>query len=123
MADKERVYSDQEVEERLKRDLPHWVLEKGWIRRKYKTHGWKGTLMVVNAVGHLAETAWHHPELLVSYPSVTVRLNTHDAGGVTEKDIALATKIEEVVMWRPSLEGGPLEGAPDDPADAYIRYD
>ena len=40
MADKERVYSDAEVEERLKRELPHWFLEKGWIRRKYKTHSW-----------------------------------------------------------------------------------
>ena len=58
--------------------------------------------MVVNAIGHLCEAAWHHPDLLVSYPSVTVRLNTHDAGGVTEKDMELAQKIEEVVMWRPS---------------------
>jgi 4a-hydroxytetrahydrobiopterin dehydratase len=117
------VLADDDIRARLAASLPHWRLADGAIQRVFRTHGWKGTLMVVNAVGHLAETAWHHPELLVSYPSVTVRLNTHDAGGVTEKDIALATKIEEVVMWRPSLEGGPLEGAPDDPAYAYIRYD
>src|SRR5215467_12481747 len=57
---KERTYSSEEVEARLKGELPHWYLEGGWIRRKYRTHSWKGTLMVINAVGHLAEAAWHH---------------------------------------------------------------
>ena len=57
----EEVYSDEEVRERLKDELPHWYFENGWICRKYKTSGWKGTLMVVNAVGHLAEAAFHHP--------------------------------------------------------------
>ena len=55
MADKERTYSDAEVTERLKRDLPHWTLDKGHICRTYRTAGWKGTLMVVNTVGHLEE--------------------------------------------------------------------
>ena len=59
---KERAYSDAEVEARLRDELPNWRLEKGWIRRKYKTHGWKGTLMVINTVGHLAEAAFHHHE-------------------------------------------------------------
>ena len=44
MATTERVYSEAEVEARLKQDLPHWFLKDGWIRRKYKTSGWKGTL-------------------------------------------------------------------------------
>jgi hypothetical protein len=55
MATSERTYSDEEVEKRLKKELPHWHLENGWIRRKYKTNSWKGTLMVINTVGHLAE--------------------------------------------------------------------
>jgi 4a-hydroxytetrahydrobiopterin dehydratase len=54
MATSERTYSDSEVEERLKKELPHWYLEDGWIRRRYRTNSWKGTLMVINAVGHLA---------------------------------------------------------------------
>ena len=65
------VFSEQEVEVRLAAELPHWYLENGWIRRKYKTSGWKATLMVVNTVGHLAEAAWHHPDLTVSYAFVT----------------------------------------------------
>ena len=63
MTTKEHAYSESEIAERLAKDLPHWRYENGWIRRRYKTHSWKGTLMVINAVGHLAEAAWHHPDL------------------------------------------------------------
>ncbi len=62
----EETYSDEEIIARLEQELPHWYLEKGWIRRKYKTSGWKSTLMVVNTIGHLAEAAFHHPDLTVS---------------------------------------------------------
>ena len=80
--------------------------------------------MVINAVGHLAEAAWHHPDLTASYAWVEVRLMTHDAKGVTDKDFALAKKIEEVVQWRPGQEGGGLEGTPQgDQRFAYIKYD
>ena len=124
MATSERTYTDAEVEERLKKELPHWYLEGGWIRRKYKTNSWKGTLMVINAVGHLAEVAWHHPDITASYAWVEVRLMNHAAKGITDKDFALAKKIEEVVHWQPALEGGPLEGTPaDDMRFAYIKHD
>jgi len=120
----ETAYSEAQVTERLAAELPHWKLEDGWIRRKYRTEGWKGTLMVVNAVGHLAEAAWHHPDLTVSYAFVIVKLCTHTAKGITDKDFALAKKIEEVIQWQPGLEGGPLEGTPrDDQRFRYIKYD
>jgi 4a-hydroxytetrahydrobiopterin dehydratase len=120
----EKVYSPEEIETRLKAELPHWRLEGGWIRRTYRTHSWKGTLMVINTVGHLAEAAWHHPDLTASYAWVEVRLMNHAAKGVTDKDFALAKKIEEVIQWRPSTEGGALEGTPEkDARFAYVRYD
>ncbi|MEW8628320.1 MAG: 4a-hydroxytetrahydrobiopterin dehydratase [Candidatus Thiodiazotropha sp.] len=123
MADtQDKTYSDEEVEARLKEELPNWYLEKGWIRRKYKTSGWKATLMVVNTVGHLAEAAFHHPDLAVSYAFVIVKLVTHSAKGVTDKDFELARKIEEVMMWQPGLSEGALEGTPDDPRFKYIKY-
>ena len=75
--------------------------------------------MVVNTIGHLAEAANHHPDLAVSYASVEVRLSTHSAGGITDKDLTLARKIEDVVHWQPAREGGALEGAP---AGEYIKY-
>jgi 4a-hydroxytetrahydrobiopterin dehydratase len=119
----EEKYGDEEIESRLREELPKWSLEKGWIRRKYKTSGWKGTLMVVNTVGHLSEAAFHHPDLTVSYAFVTVKLMNHAAKGITNKDFELARKIEEVVMWQPGLENGSLEGTPEDPRFKYIKYD
>lgn len=120
----EEVYAEAEVEERLKEQLPSWTQQDGWLRRKYKTSGWKGTLMVVNTIGHLAEAAWHHPDLTVSYAFVNVKLMNHAAKGITDKDFALARKIEEVVMWQPGAEAeSPLEGTPDDARFKYIKYD
>ena len=119
-----KTYVEDEIKTRLQADLPHWYLEDGWIRRRYRTASWKGTLMVINTVGHLAEAAWHHPDLTASYAWVEVRLMNHAAKGVTDKDFALARKIEEVVCWQPGLEGGALEGTPqDDLRFAYVKYD
>lgn len=119
----ERTFSEQEVVDRLGRELPHWRLADGHITRRYKTAGWKSTLMVVNTIGHLAEAAWHHPDLSVSYSSVEVRLQNHAARGITDKDFDLAVKIEAVIQWRPGEEDGALEGTPTDPKYAYIIYD
>lgn len=120
----ERVYDEEEIAKRLAEELPHWYYENGWIRRKYRTSGWKSTLMVVNTVGHLAEAAWHHPDLTVSYAFVIVKLVTHSAKGVTDKDFTLAKKIEAVVHWDAHGEsGGILAGTPDDPRLKYIKYD
>jgi 4a-hydroxytetrahydrobiopterin dehydratase len=121
---KERTYSEAEIKERLGRDLPRWSFENGHISRKYKTHSWKGTLMVINTIGHLAEAAWHHPDISASYAWVEVRLQNHAAKGITDKDFELAKKIEDVVQWQPGKEAGALEGTPDkDERFAYLKYD
>lgn len=119
-----KTFTDEEVTERLAAELPHWKLEDGWIRRTYRTSSWKGTLMVINAVGHLAEAAWHHPDITASYAWVEVRLKSHDAKGITERDIELAKKIESVIQWQPGTEGRGLEGTPaKDLRFAYVKYD
>lgn len=118
------VFTEDEIRQRLTGPLQHWVFEGGWLRRKYRTGGWKGTLMVVNTVGHLAEAAWHHPDLTVSYAFVIVKLQSHDARGITARDFELATEIERVVQWQPGTLGGALEGTPNDDARfRYIKYD
>jgi 4a-hydroxytetrahydrobiopterin dehydratase len=107
-----RVYADAEIPAKLaEHGLTGWYLEGGWLRRKYTTSGWPVTLMLVNAIGYLAEAAWHHPDLAVTWGKVWVKLKTHSAGGITDKDFALARKIEDAVLWRPAA-GGPLEGVP-----------
>ena len=57
------AYDEAQIAERL-RALPGWYFEDGWIRRVYKTDGWPTTLMLVNAIGYLAEAAYHHPDLV-----------------------------------------------------------
>ncbi len=116
------AYTEAEIEKRLATELPRWYYEKGWIRRKIKTSGWKVSLMVVTTVGHLAEKAWHHPDLTVSYAFVIVKLVTHSAKGITDKDFLLAKKIEDVVMWDAAeTSQGVFEGTPDDPRFKYIK--
>ncbi|MFO0952770.1 MAG: 4a-hydroxytetrahydrobiopterin dehydratase [Isosphaeraceae bacterium] len=107
------VYQESEVPGLLAgHGLDAWYYEDGWIRRKFSTDGWPTTLMLVNAIGFLCEAAWHHADLAVTWGKVWVKLRTHSAGGITDKDFALARKIEEISLWRPPA-GGPLEGTPN----------
>jgi hypothetical protein len=66
--------------------------------------------------------SWPHSDLTASYAWVEVRLQNHAAKGITDKDFDLAKKIEDVVLWQPGKEGGPLEGTPTDQRFAYIDY-
>ena len=109
----ERTYSNDEVQDRIKElKLIDWYLEDGWLRRKYNTDGWPSTLMLTNAIGFLCEAAWHHADMAITWGKLWVKLRTHSAGGITDKDFALARQIEDVVTWRPG-PGGPLEGTPN----------
>jgi len=125
MATRDVPMAELDVTAWLDAQLPTWRLEDGWIKRTYKTASWKSTLMVINTVGHLAEAAWHHPDLTASYAWVEVRLMTHSAKGITMMDLELARKIEDVVCWHPTREAGSaLEGTPTgDPRFAYVKYD
>jgi len=111
MSEKEPTYNESQIADRLKQ-LPGWYYEDGWIRRQYKTDGWPTTLMLVNQVAFLAEAAWHHPDLTVTWAKVTVKLKTHSENGITDKDFELARKLDEVVLWRPGA-GSALEGTPN----------
>jgi 4a-hydroxytetrahydrobiopterin dehydratase len=109
----EKVYSHEEVQAKIKESgLGDWYLEDGWLRRKYNTDGWPTTLMLTNAIGYLCEAAWHHADLAITWGKLWVKLKTHSAGGITDKDFALARKIEDVVLWKPE-SGSPLTGTPN----------
>ena len=110
MSGKEYVYSASEIAEKLT-GFPGWYYDEGFIRRQYKTDGWLTTLALVNTIGFLAEAAYHHPDLNVSWAKVWVKLQTHSAGGITDKDWELAAKLEDAILWKPA--GGALEGTPN----------
>src|SRR5262245_17507054 len=108
-----KVYSDAEIAAKIASDgLDAWYLEDGWLRRKYNTDGWPTTLMLANAIGYLCEAAWHHADLALTWGKLWVKLKTHSAGGITDKDFALAKRIDEVVLWKPQ-PGGALSGTPN----------
>jgi 4a-hydroxytetrahydrobiopterin dehydratase len=107
----------------LAADLPTWRHEGSAIIRTFKVNGFKSAMMLANAVGHLAEQAWHHPDIAISWGKVEVSLWSHDAGGVTLRDLALARRIEDFAIWRPSAKTGPLEGTPADAVHAYVLGD
>jgi len=107
---KETALTDAQIAEKLK-TLPAWRHEGGAIRRRYRTDGWPTTLMLVNAIGFYAEAADHHPDLGVHWGSVDVALNTHSAGGITDKDFELAALFERAALWRPPA-GSAFRGTP-----------
>jgi 4a-hydroxytetrahydrobiopterin dehydratase len=114
MSDKKLpVYGEAEIPAKLtEHGLTGWYYEDGWIRRKYTTDGWPTTLMLVNMVGYLCEAAYHHADLNVTWGKVWIKLKTHSASGITDKDFTLAKQIEAAVLWRPPA-GSALEGTPN----------
>jgi 4a-hydroxytetrahydrobiopterin dehydratase len=86
--------SDAEVRTRLK-DLPGWEVSSAGIRKTFTRRDFKDAMRFVNAVAELAEEANHHPDILVfGWNKVTLTLMTHSEKAVTEKDLALAGRIE-----------------------------
>ncbi len=74
--------------------LDGWSRTGNAIEKTYIFHDFIRGLGFVNTVATAAEAAQHHPDILIKYNQVTMTLSTHSEGGVTEKDFALAGKIE-----------------------------
>jgi 4a-hydroxytetrahydrobiopterin dehydratase len=87
--------SDSEIEAGL-RDLAGWERAGDKIRKTFELPSFPDAIAFVTRVGFLAEKANHHPDLDIRWRKVTVALTTHDAGGITGKDLALAGEIEAV---------------------------
>ena len=78
------------------RGLPGWSVKDGAITKTYKHDSFAEAIVFVNAVAHLAELANHHPDIDIRYSTITISLVTHDQGGITDKDVNLAGRIEEI---------------------------
>ena len=78
-------------------ELPGWSLEDDKLTKAYKLADFRAALAFIVRIGLEAEAANHHPELFNVYSTVTIALNTHDAGNkVTSKDVDLAKAIEGI---------------------------
>lgn len=81
-------------------DLPEWRKTGAVIRRTYAFADFVTAMKFVNAVARAAERAAHHPDVDIRWNRVTLALTTHDAGGLTSKDFALARKCDALAAAR-----------------------
>ena len=86
------LLTETEIQERLAR-LPGWERRGQEIRRTWAFADFRASMAFVNRVADLAEAADHHPDIDIRYSKVTLALSTHDAGGLTARDFALAEAI------------------------------
>lgn len=88
--------SEAEISEQLA-DLSGWTRSGEEIRKTFALPSFPAAIGLVTQVGFLAEAAGHHPDIDIRYNRVTLVLTTHDAGGLTASDFALAAQADELV--------------------------
>jgi 4a-hydroxytetrahydrobiopterin dehydratase len=98
MADRaqlERLSGAQVAERSV--SVPDWVLDEDIISRELEFENFRESMAFVERVAMLAEEHDHHPDIFISYNHVRLDLSTHSAGGLTEKDFALAQAIDRLL--------------------------
>ncbi len=91
-----RLLDDAEISERLK-DLKGWSRDGSFITKAFEFKAFMDGIEFVNRVAAVAEKEEHHPDIHVRYTTVTLSLQTHSEGGVTEWDVELAEAIEKAL--------------------------
>ena len=76
--------------------VPEWTKRAQTIRRTFKFEGFPDGITFVDRIARHAQKANHHPDIDIRYDKVSLTLSSHDAGGITEKDFALAGRCDEV---------------------------
>ena len=89
------LLTDTEIQKRFSQ-LSGWTVEGNQLHCTRKFQDFIEAIAFVNKLVEPSEAAAHHPDIKISYNKVTVNLTTHDAGGLTEKDFALAQKISQL---------------------------
>ncbi len=77
-------------------DLPGWTFEADAIHKEFTFGGFRSAISFIDRLADKAVEAKHHPDIENHYNRVTVSITTHDEGGVTDADLALARAIESV---------------------------
>ncbi|GAC1426114.1 MAG: 4a-hydroxytetrahydrobiopterin dehydratase [Acidobacteriaceae bacterium] len=77
-------------------DLPHWTLREGALLREWTFPDFAEAMLFVNRAAGLAERANHHPDIDIRYNRVVLSLISHDAGGITSRDAAMARELDQV---------------------------
>ncbi len=88
------VLSEAEIQQALQQ-LPGWKKNGNAIERVFQFDNFVQAMEFVNRIAEAAEAVNHHPDILISYNKVTLSLVSHDSGGVTQRDIKMAVRINE----------------------------
>ena len=75
-------------------ELPGWTRDGAEIVRTFDRGNFNGSIAFVNAIAMAANAADHHPDIAIAWNDVTIRLSSHDAHGLTERDFALARTVD-----------------------------
>ena len=89
------VLSASEIDQALEK-LPGWSRQGKTIQKVLQFSNFLEAMEFVNKIAVAAEAANHHPDIAISYNKVTLALVSHDSGGVTQRDIGMAGKINDV---------------------------
>lgn len=76
---------------------PEWEYEKKALTRTIEFEEFNDAIAFVNDLAEIAEEAQHHPEITIRHTQISLKLTTLDAGGVTELDIELAQRVDNLV--------------------------
>ncbi|RZS90723.1 4a-hydroxytetrahydrobiopterin dehydratase [Aquimarina brevivitae] len=88
--------SEDEIQNKLK-DHSGWHYENNAIHTSFEFNDFKDAFSVMSRIAFEAEAAQHHPDWTNVYNKLHITLSTHDADGVTEKDLALAAIIDNII--------------------------
>ncbi|MGD9486454.1 MAG: 4a-hydroxytetrahydrobiopterin dehydratase [Calditrichaceae bacterium] len=88
-------FSDSEITHRLK-ELNNWYLDTEAIRKDWQFKDFIEAMTFINRIAELSEHHNHHPEIFNVYNKVSLRFSTHDAGGITVKDVKIAADIDKI---------------------------
>ena len=87
--------NDAEIDKALS-TIEYWQRSGNAIEREFKFNDFLKAINFVNRVAQVAEDANHHPDIVINFNKVKLSLTSHDSGGVTQRDIRLATAINKV---------------------------
>lgn len=90
-----RVLRADELHEAL-RSLSGWAVDGKFLKKRYDFSNFAESLAFINRVGAIAEAADHHPEITFGWGYAEIALTTHDRGGITDVDIKLAGRINDL---------------------------
>jgi 4a-hydroxytetrahydrobiopterin dehydratase len=89
------VLAESELKQQVQ-ELDGWEVRGGALEKSFDRGDFDGSIAFVNAIAKAANAADHHPDISIAWDTVTLRWVSHSEGGITEKDIAMARKSDEL---------------------------